>query len=61
MSTTADETRLMTPGELRGERDGERPGGRFAWLVSLREALDKPLTSYYLLVGASALLLTIGL
>ena len=61
MSTTADETRLMTPGELRGERDGEGAGGRFAWLVSLREALDKPLTSYYLLLGASALLLTIGL
>ncbi len=61
MTTTADETRLMTPGELRGERDGEGAGGRFAWLVSLREALDKPLTSYYLLLGASALLLTIGL
>jgi cell division protein FtsW len=28
---------------------------------SLREALDKPLASYYLLLGASALLLTIGL
>src|SRR5689334_16124732 len=28
---------------------------------SLRDALDKPLASYYLLLGASALLLTIGL
>ncbi|RYB95569.1 putative lipid II flippase FtsW [Nocardioides oleivorans] len=28
---------------------------------SVREALDKPLASYYLLLGASALLLTIGL
>ncbi len=31
-----------------------------AWR-SLRDALDKPLASYYLLLGASALLLTIGL
>ena len=31
------------------------------WLGSLRAALDRPLTSYYLLMGASALLLTIGL
>ncbi|WP_230487149.1 putative lipid II flippase FtsW [Nocardioides anomalus] len=32
-----------------------------SWFGSLRVALDRPLTSYYLLVGASALLLTIGL
>ena len=32
-----------------------------AWFVALREALDRPLTAYYLLLGASALLLTIGL
>ena len=31
------------------------------WLKAVREALDRPLTSYYLLLGASALLLTIGL
>src|SRR3954464_1928441 len=31
------------------------------WLGALREAMDRPLTSYYLLLGASALLLTIGL
>src|ERR1700754_4618456 len=31
------------------------------WTAALRHALDRPLTSYYLLVGASALLLTIGL
>ncbi len=35
-----------------------RPRG---WFGALREALDRPLTSYYLLLGASALLLTIGL
>jgi len=32
-----------------------------SWFGSLRAALDRPLTSYYLLLGASALLLTIGL
>ena len=32
-----------------------------AWTSALRHALDRPLTSYYLLLGASALLLTIGL
>jgi cell division protein FtsW len=32
-----------------------------SWFGALRAALDRPLTSYYLLLGASALLLTIGL
>ncbi len=31
------------------------------WVGAAREALDRPLTTYYLLVGATALLLTIGL
>lgn len=31
------------------------------WYASARAALDRPLTAYYLLLGASALLLTIGL
>ena len=31
------------------------------WFAALRDALDRPLTAYYLLLGASALLLTIGL
>jgi len=31
------------------------------WYAALKHALDRPLTSYYLLLGASALLLTIGL
>ncbi|NHC23064.1 putative lipid II flippase FtsW [Nocardioides sp. IC4_145] len=39
----------------------ERRPGRFAWFAAAREALDKPLTAYYLLLGASGLLLTIGL
>jgi cell division protein FtsW len=32
-----------------------------SWYAAARQALDRPLTSYYLLLGASALLLTIGL
>ncbi|WP_343992033.1 putative lipid II flippase FtsW [Nocardioides dubius] len=32
-----------------------------AWLQSLRATLDRPLTAYYMLLGASALLLTIGM
>ena len=35
--------------------------GAVTWFTSLRQSLDRPLTSYYLLLGASALLLTIGL
>lgn len=31
------------------------------WAASVKHALDRPLTSYYLLLGASTLLLTIGL
>ena len=43
----------------------EKPDGslsaRHGWLDTLRQSLDRPLTSYYLLVGASALLLVLGL
>ena len=46
-------------------RSGLRPdvGHRTVtgWLASVSHALDRPLTSYYLLLGASTLLLTIGL
>src|SRR6476469_5278266 len=31
------------------------------WYAAARHALDRPFTAYYLLLGASALLLTIGL
>src|SRR3954453_22130179 len=31
------------------------------WYAAVRVALDRPLTAYYLLLGASGLLLTIGL
>jgi cell division protein FtsW len=40
---------------------GEGRVGRLGWLTSAREALRSPLAPYYLLLGASALLLTIGL
>jgi len=35
--------------------------GMASWYAALRSALDRPLTSYYLILGSSALLLTIGL
>ncbi|GCD91699.1 putative lipid II flippase FtsW [Nocardioides sp. LS1] len=38
-----------------------RTSGPLSWYVALRDALDRPLTSYYLLLGASGLLLVIGL
>jgi len=38
----------------------ESASKRTSWVGSLREALDRPLSSYYLLLGGSALLLTIG-
>ena len=36
------------------------PARHPGWYATLRDALDRPLTSYYLLLAASALLLTIG-
>ena len=40
----------------------QRVGGALSgWMASTKQALDRPLTSYYLLVGASTLLVTIGL
>ena len=51
----------VTTGE-RGTSSPERPTGRLAGRVlGLRQALDHPLAAYYLLLGAAALLLTIGL
>ncbi|MGN6130403.1 MAG: FtsW/RodA/SpoVE family cell cycle protein, partial [Nocardioidaceae bacterium] len=49
-----------------GERRGAgAPGRESGWAASTRESvahlLDRPLTSYYLLLGSSTLLLTIGL
>jgi len=46
------------PGD-HSEEQGRR--AVLGWYTSARQALDRPLTAYYLLLGASALLLTIGL
>jgi cell division protein FtsW len=54
VTTTAHPRR--TPPPTKGPRTGLG-----SWYAALRQALDRPLTSYYLLLGASALLLTIGL
>ncbi len=57
MTTTADRTRPDRPSPVRTARTGQLR----RWSASLRDSLDRPLTSYYLLVGASGLLLVIGL
>ncbi|MGC4112434.1 MAG: putative lipid II flippase FtsW [Nocardioides sp.] len=46
--------------DLRAEAPRARTGVA-SWTSALQDALARPLTSYYLLLGASALLLTIGL
>ncbi len=53
----------VNPDRVRGDSDAPEPrhAGPFGWYAALRDALSRPLTSYYLLLGASALLLTIGL
>src|SRR3954467_15089019 len=43
------------------EVSGRRRTPVHGWFAAPRHALDRPLTAYYLLLGASALLLTIGL
>jgi cell division protein FtsW len=54
VTTTADkpETAQRVGPALRSHR---------AWLAAVRESLDRPLTSYYLLVGSAGLLLVLGL
>ena len=58
MTTTLDDTQLIPAS--RRPRPG-RLGALRAGVVSVRDALDRPLTAYYLLLVSSALLLTIGL
>jgi len=50
-----------TAGNGRGRPMAAAAPSRTGWLASARDALDRPLTSYYLLLGAASLLLTIGL
>ena len=60
MTTTAGNE----PGSVAADRPSRpaRPERSVSsWLHSVQHALDRPLTSYYLLLGASTLLLTIGL
>jgi cell division protein FtsW len=45
----------------KSSRSAPRRGSFASWYAALRDALERPLTAYYLLLGASALLLTIGL
>ena len=57
--TTADPDQVQGSAAPSGWRS-VREARRTTW-GSLRDALDRPLSSYYLLLGSSALLLTIGL
>ena len=61
MTTTA--ARPTRPVDPAGRRRSPRgaAGVRPLSIAGLRASLDRPLTSYYLLVGASGLLLTLGL
>ncbi|GAW51407.1 MULTISPECIES: putative lipid II flippase FtsW [unclassified Nocardioides] len=53
---------MTTANPLDDQVDGaRRRPGVLSWYDAARHALDRPLTAYYLLLGASALLLTIGL
>ncbi len=67
MSTANPERPLRIPVLRRSAtRPTSRPFKRAtsrpaSWTSTLREALDRPLTTYYLLLGAAGLLLTIGL
>ncbi len=60
-------TKGRSEGASQGPSQGPSQGtaratsGVSSWFAALRDALERPLTSYYLLLGASALLLTIGL
>ena len=57
MTTTAGNE----PGSLAADRPLRPQRSLASWVRAGRHALDRPLTSYYLLLGASTLLLTIGL
>ncbi|MFD2080257.1 cell division protein FtsW [Actinopolymorpha cephalotaxi] len=48
----------MTTAEDTGDAGAER---RSSWLADLRGLLDRPLTSYHLIVGVSGLLLALGI
>src|SRR5690349_12141885 len=51
----------MTTANPEDLRVGSTSRGPLSWYAAGKAALDRPLTSYYLLIGASTLLLVIGL
>ena len=53
--------RASRPEREPGRTRSLRRSGVSSWFSALHQALSRPLTSYYLLLGASVLLLTIGL
>ncbi len=65
MTTVEPERPPVTAPPSAGRDDGAPRAPRRApwvpWVRSLREALERPLTTYYVLIGAASLLLTIGL
>ncbi len=61
MTTTAQRPPTPAGSRPRGPGSGRSGSGLSAWSASLKASLDRPLTSYYLLLGSSGLLLTIGL
>jgi cell division protein FtsW len=61
-ATTTDQRGSERGDRRRSDDRGKRGGGAMAgWLASIRATMDKPLASYYLLLGAAGLLLTLGL
>jgi cell division protein FtsW len=58
VTTTADKRPVAAGRTATVEREG---GALASWTATVRQSLDRPLTSYYLLIGAAGLLLVIGL
>ena len=58
MTTATPERSLRLPRPTRPVRVTQRPA---SWVGAVREALERPLTTYYLLLSAAGLLLVIGL
>lgn len=54
-------TTQVRPAARGGRTSGDARGGLGGWLAQLRAALERPLASYYLLLGSSSMLLGIGL
>jgi hypothetical protein len=63
VTTTAGEQRQQAAPTAQSAHSGHpgRSGHAGSWFASFRHTLDRPLTSYYLLLTASTLLLAIGL